>query len=105
MLVKNFRGGDGKKWKSGVIEQVLGPVTYLVNVNGQTCKKHIDQLIATKSSELCRDTENVEIAEHLNDNTEYEIVPSIELKGEDISDDRINESVNEPPSTRPQRVR
>ena len=107
VLVKNFRGGDGKKWKSGVIEQVLGPVTYLVNVDGQTCKKHIDQLIATKSSELCRDTENVEIAEHLYDHMDYEIVPSLELEGDEISDDRINknESVNEPPSTRPQRVR
>lgn len=100
VLVKNCRGGEGKKWKSGIIERVLGPVTYLVNVEGQTSKKHIDQLIATKISCRCTNTENEEIAEHLYDPPETEIVPSLELEG-----DELNEIVDEQVSTRPQRVR
>lgn len=58
VLVKNFRGGEGKKWKRGVIEQVLGPLTYMVNIEGQISKKHIDQLIASKISGECTNTEN-----------------------------------------------
>lgn len=37
VLVKNYRGGG--KWLDGVITDVLGPVTYSVNVNGTCVKK------------------------------------------------------------------
>lgn len=101
VLVKNFRGGEGKKWKHGVIERVLGPLTYMVNIDGQISKKHIDQMIATKVSGECTNTENDEvIAEQLYDPPETEIVPGLELEG-----DELNEMVNEPVNVRPQRIR
>lgn len=39
--IKNYKGGE--KWLDGVITDVLGPVTMLVNVNGTCvtdCNKH-----------------------------------------------------------------
>ncbi|XP_041822728.1 uncharacterized protein K02A2.6-like [Chelmon rostratus] len=109
VLVKNFRGGEGKKWKHGVIEQVLGPLTYMVNIDGQISKKHIDQLIASKISGECTNTENDEVmAEQLCDPPETEIVPSLELEGDELivlEGDDLNEIEDEPVSTRPQRIR
>lgn len=47
VLVKNYRGGE--KWLNGVIADVLGPVTYMVSVNGACVKRHVNQMLAGKS--------------------------------------------------------
>lgn len=44
--VKNYRGGG--KWLDGVITDVLGPVTYMVNVNGTCVKRHVNQMLDEK---------------------------------------------------------
>ena len=42
-MVRNLR--PGQNWIPGVIIEILGPVTYLVDVNkGQVWKRHADQL-------------------------------------------------------------
>ncbi|XP_048828016.1 uncharacterized protein K02A2.6-like [Brienomyrus brachyistius] len=46
VLVKNYRGGE--KWLNGVIREVLGPVTYNVEVDGKCVKKHVNQMLSTK---------------------------------------------------------
>ncbi|KAL2088270.1 hypothetical protein ACEWY4_015169 [Coilia grayii] len=46
VLVKNYRGGE--KWLNGVICEVLGPVTYMVEVNGKCVKRHVNQMLSTK---------------------------------------------------------
>lgn len=48
VLVKNYRGGE--KWLNGVIREVLGPVTYNVEVNGKCVKRHVNQMLSTKTS-------------------------------------------------------
>lgn len=47
VLVKNYRGGE--KWLNGVITQVLGPVTYMVSVNGACVKRHVNQMLDAKT--------------------------------------------------------
>lgn len=48
VLVKNYRGGE--KWLNGVIREVLGPVTYNVEVNGKIVKRHVNQMLSTKAN-------------------------------------------------------
>ena len=48
VLVKNYRGGE--KWLDGVITDVLGPVTYLVSVNGTCVKIHVNQMLDAKKN-------------------------------------------------------
>ena len=44
MLAKNF--SSGSKWSTGVIEAVLGPLSYLIKLDdGRTIKRHIDHLL------------------------------------------------------------
>ena len=44
MLAKNF--SSGSKWLTGVIEAVLGPLSYLIKLDdGRTIKRHIDHLL------------------------------------------------------------
>uniref|UniRef100_A0A8C9TGR2 Gypsy retrotransposon integrase-like protein 1 n=1 Tax=Scleropages formosus TaxID=113540 RepID=A0A8C9TGR2_SCLFO len=47
VLVKNYRGGE--KWLHGIISKVLGPVTYMVDVNGNCVKRHVNQMLSSKS--------------------------------------------------------
>ena len=49
VLVRNYRGGE--KWVEGVITEILGPVTYLVDVSvfGKTVKRHVNQLLDAKT--------------------------------------------------------
>ncbi|XP_072037281.1 uncharacterized protein [Amphiura filiformis] len=44
VMVRSFRGSD--KWKPGVVMQRLGPVSYMVRVQGQLRHVHIDHLIS-----------------------------------------------------------
>lgn len=48
VLVKNYRGGE--KWLNGVIREVLGPVTYNVEVNGKCVKRHVNQMLSTRAN-------------------------------------------------------
>jgi len=41
--VKTYSKND-EIWSRGTVIQTLGPVTYLVDVNGQQMKRHIDQI-------------------------------------------------------------
>lgn len=50
MLVQNYRGGE--KWLDGVITDVLGPVTYLVNVQGICVKRHVNQMLDAKRKKV-----------------------------------------------------
>ena len=44
VLAKNF--SSGPKWFTGVIEAVLGPLSYLIKLDdGCTIKRHIDHLL------------------------------------------------------------
>lgn len=45
VLVQIYRGGEGEKWLPRTIIRVLGPVTYLVDVNGKVCKRHVNQML------------------------------------------------------------
>ena len=46
VLVLNFR--EGPRWIPGKILEKMGPVSYQVVVQGQTWKRHIDQLLANQ---------------------------------------------------------
>lgn len=46
--VKTFKKGE-PKWSVGNIIQTLGPVTYVVEVDGQEMKRHIDQILEATS--------------------------------------------------------
>ena len=48
MLVKNYRGGE--KWLNGVIREVLGPVTYNVEMDGNCVKRHVNQMLGVKGN-------------------------------------------------------
>lgn len=48
VLAQNDRGGEGKKWLPGTIISVLSPATYLVDVNGKVCKRHVNQMLQTE---------------------------------------------------------
>lgn len=39
--------GEGD-WGDGVVKQIFGPVTHLVEVKGELMKRHIDQLLSDK---------------------------------------------------------
>ena len=43
--VQIFSGETGK-WENGTIEKRLGPVTYLVRVQGKSKKTHVDHILA-----------------------------------------------------------
>ena len=44
MLAKNF--SSGPKWFTGVVEAVLGPLSYLIKLeDGRIIKRHIDHLL------------------------------------------------------------
>ena len=43
--VQVFSGKTGK-WENGTIEKRLGPVTYLVRVQGKSKKTHVDHILA-----------------------------------------------------------
>ena len=43
VLVRDYRD-KGHKWVPGVVQYENGPVTYGVEVNGATWKRHVDQL-------------------------------------------------------------
>ncbi|XP_056612166.1 uncharacterized protein K02A2.6-like [Triplophysa dalaica] len=45
VLVKNYSGGE--KWLKGTISKVLGPVTYMVDVNGNCVKRHVNQMLSS----------------------------------------------------------
>ncbi|KAJ8033568.1 hypothetical protein HOLleu_23858 [Holothuria leucospilota] len=45
VMVLDFRGSTGK-WAQGTITKVLSPVTYIVQVENQMWKRHIDQIRA-----------------------------------------------------------
>lgn len=46
VLVKNYRGGE--KWLNGVITKILGAVTYMVNVEVNSAKRHVNQMLNIK---------------------------------------------------------
>ena len=48
MLLKNYRGGE--KWLNGVVREVLGPVTYSVEVKGKCVKRHVNQILGVKGN-------------------------------------------------------
>lgn len=63
-------------WLDGVITDVLGPVTYLVSVNGTCVKRHVNQMLDAKRKSVTpeqtlTDTEGV---------WDYPIDPGVEIK-------------------------
>lgn len=48
VLVKNYMGEE--KCLSGVIHEVLSPVTYVVEVNGNCLKGHVNQMLSVKGN-------------------------------------------------------
>ncbi len=50
VLVRNYRGGE--KWLDGKITEILGPVTYLVSVNGTCVKRHVNQMLESKRRDV-----------------------------------------------------
>ena len=43
MLARNYSGGA--KWLKGVIQEVTGPLSYKVKINGGVIRRHVDQLV------------------------------------------------------------
>jgi len=66
-LVQNLRSSN-PKWITGKIVKKLGPLTYLVQINGQEHKHHIDQLLPLSQ-------QNVEISS--SQNNEDFFVPTL----------------------------
>jgi hypothetical protein len=58
VLARNY--GSGEKWMTGVVVEILGNKHYVVEVNGQFWKRHIDQLLHRTVSQA-REEETVEI--------------------------------------------
>ena len=75
VLVKNYRGGE--KWLDGVITDVLGPVTYLVSVNGTRVKRHVNQMLDAKKKNAIQE----KTMSNTDGNWDYHIDP-----GDDMSD-------------------
>ena len=73
---KNFETGDavllrnfsGVKWKHGIVNEKLGNRHYLVDVEGEIVKKHIDQLL--KREETVNESVSVEFKNQVSDNEE-----------------------------------
>ena len=49
VMARNY--SERGKWMQGIVTQVLGSRNYMVNVQGQLWKRHIDQLIRSKVNE------------------------------------------------------
>ena len=43
VLARDYRSGTDK-WAAGLIKSQSGPVSYVVNVNGEDWRRHADQL-------------------------------------------------------------
>jgi len=50
-LVLNLRSNN-PKWITGKIVKRLGPLSYLVQIGGINCKRHVDQLMPLKQQQL-----------------------------------------------------
>lgn len=83
VLVKNYRGGE--KWLNGVIREVLGPVTYSVEVKGNCVKRHVNQMLGVKENpnqstqmdfcdETCLDIDDFSADNDVSEQTEPQIV-------------------------------
>ncbi|KAJ8021906.1 hypothetical protein HOLleu_39239 [Holothuria leucospilota] len=90
VMVKNFRGAD--KWVPGVVMQRLGPLTYIVLVNGKNQHVHIDHLI-TGISNSNRDKQ-VPLPEYL---TPEGPPPVTESNEPDTLPQESNDSLPPPP--------
>ncbi|KAJ8048707.1 hypothetical protein HOLleu_01129 [Holothuria leucospilota] len=90
-MVKNFRGAD--KWVPGVVMQRLGPLTYIVLVNGKNQHVHIDHLITGISDNSNRDKQ-VPLPEYL---TPEGPPPVTESNEPDTLPQESNDSLPPPP--------
>jgi len=90
VLVRNFAGLN--KWESGVIAEKLGNRYYMVLTNGKIVKRHVDQIIKSRSQNLMDSVEaptsnvNSEVTEPQNDS-------SSELPSQNV----VSEGIPEPP--------
>ena len=44
MLVQITRNGSAPKWQEDLVQQQLGPVSYVVKLSDLTCHAHIEHL-------------------------------------------------------------
>ena len=65
VLLRNF---SGVKWKHGIVNEKLGNRHYLVDVEGEIVKRHIDQLL--KREETVNESVSVEFKNQVSDNEE-----------------------------------
>ena len=65
VLLRNF---SGVKWKQGIVNEKLGNRHYLVDVEGEIVKRHIDQLL--KREETVNESVSVEFKNQVSDNEE-----------------------------------
>lgn len=49
--VKTFSKGEAK-WSFGIIQKQIGPVTFLIKVNDQVMKRHVDHVIRAEKKEV-----------------------------------------------------
>ena len=43
VLARNYT--EGAKWLKGVVQEVTGPLSYKVKINGGVIRRHVDQLV------------------------------------------------------------
>ena len=104
--MRNLRSGP--KWIPGVIVQKLGPVTYMVQVDGgERLKKHVDQIRrqGIRGEDTIEEFPGPEVVEELDD-LEVEQLVREEVDVEDeLNEDVLVENPTAPGARYPSRQR
>ena len=89
--VRNYRGND--KWKTGIVVEKSGPVSYLVEIeNGTVWRRHIEQIINFEETTKLREvlpTEN-QFSSHAHMPSFNVPIPNSEPPSLDIADTRVS---------------
>ena len=116
VLFRDYRISNSNKWAAGVILKENGPVSFIVDVNGEHWRRHVDQIRSSVTMENeSVINENVDIhvpnisdsvSQHVGSNSDIRqsqdilvdgTVPTVELPRDPP---RTNETVIETPSLR-----
>lgn len=76
VYIRNF--GNGPKWLPGRVAEVTGPASYVVEVDGNKCNRHVDQV----RERVTVNTEELGSEREIVDNHETEVVP--DERGEEV---------------------
>ena len=117
VLVRDYRISNSNKWAAGVILKENGPVSFIVDVNGEHWRRHVDQIRSSVTMENesvinenvdihVPNISDISVSQHVGSNSDTRqsqdilvdgTVPTVELPR---NPPRTNETVIETPSLR-----